>query len=518
MCPLLSDGSRLFYCAQWDRDVYQTSTKGGESVLVSLQTKGFPVDLSRDGTEFLVCRYVADTLCGLWAEPLLGASPRRLGDIVATSSGAWSPDGQQVAYVRDKELHLAARDGTEIRKLATFSRGAVFLHWSPDGRRISASVFPELGHPWRLWEVWTDGKGARQVLPDWNPSWDTSDGVWTPDGKYFIFISQERIWVLREKGPFLRDGGAPVELNIGLLTAQHPLPSIDGKRVYFEGQLHRNEFLGYDLKLGGFSPALAGISGTDLEFSKDGKWITYVSVPQGTIFRAAADGSQRVQLTWPPLITGGPRWSPDGKEIAFSASVPGRSGRIYIVPAEGGSPRQVTNGEAGLKEGDIDPSWSPDGASLAFGRAWTRERSNGRAIHVVDVKTGRVSTLPGSDGMWSPRWSPDGHFIAGLSRDDALDLYETRTQTQIDLPSPGGSAGYPNWSPDGEFLYFRGGDLGWWRVRIRDRKEELVNSLKDISVPGVWGWEWFAFAPNNSLITARSTGTGDVYALDWEVR
>jgi hypothetical protein len=68
--------------------------------------------------------------------------------------------------------------------------------------------------------------------------------------------------------------------------------------------------------------------------------------------------------------------------------------------SNGGGLKQVTNGESG-KPGDMDPSWSPDGASLAFGVALPAPTS-GASIHVVDLKTSRISSLPGSQGMWSP--------------------------------------------------------------------------------------------------------------------
>src|ERR1035441_133450 len=97
----------------------------------------------------------------------------------------------------------------------------------------------------------------------------------------------------------------------------------------------------------------------------------------------------------------------------------------------------------------------------------------------------------GSEGMWSPRWSPDGRFIAGLSGSglDKLTLYDLRTrkQTQLsDLPSDG-----PSWSWDGEFLFFESGfesgfesDQWVWRVRMRDRKVERITNLTNIRVAG----------------------------------
>jgi hypothetical protein len=310
-CPLLSDGSRLLYGTSDNVPAYQVSVNGGDPVPYALQTKAAVclMDISRDRTEFLVCRFVEWPRCEVWADPVAGGSARRLGSIVSWSYAAWSPDGQQFVYAQDRELHLASRDGTEIRKLATFAGGLGYLHWSPDGRRIRVEVAGVAGSPMRLWEVQPDGTGLRQVLPGWNPSWSTSRGVWTADGRYFVFLSNQKIWLVREKtGLLQRGGGEPVQLNIGLLAPDYPLPSADGKRLFFEGSEARNEFLRYDPKSSRFSLELPGNSGTALEFSRDGKWVAYSSVPEGSLFRAAADGSQRLQLTWPPLRPGVPGW------------------------------------------------------------------------------------------------------------------------------------------------------------------------------------------------------------------
>jgi len=208
-----------------------------------------------------------------------------------------------------------------------------------------------------------------------------------------------------------------------------------------------------------------------------------------------------------------PHWSPEGKQIAFIGSLEGKPDRIYTVSIEGGAPRQVTN-ESG-KNGDSDPSWSPDGTLLAFGGT-EGEGAGRKSIHVLDLKTNHVSTLPGSEGMWSPRWSPDGRFIAGLKGPSGLAsplaLYDVRARTQTELSHLLG--GYPSWSRDGESLFFQGPDSTWWRIRIRDRHLERIRNMKDMRLAG---WGWFATAPNNSLITARNTGTEEIYALDWDL-
>jgi dipeptidyl aminopeptidase/acylaminoacyl peptidase len=202
-----------------------------------------------------------------------------------------------------------------------------------------------------------------------------------------------------------------------------------------------------------------------------------------------------LRLTSPPFDANLPHWSPDGKQIAFFGSDPGKPARIYLVSFDGGAIKQVTNGESG-KDGDVDPSWSPDGASLAFG-CMACGAASSPSIHVVDMKSGRISALPGSEGMWSPRWSPNGRFIAGLSVSGfKVVLYDIQTQKQSELSSV--RSGYPSWSQDGEFLFYEtvDDDASWWRVRLRDRKVERIAALKNMQVV-----TWFAQAPNNSLIT-----------------
>jgi Tol biopolymer transport system component len=501
---LLTDGFRLFFYASVKEPDYQVLVNGGDAVPVPLQMNGFALiqDINRANSEFLICKWAPYPWCELWAEPMVGGSPHRVGNLVAYWGAAWSPDGARLVYARNHELHLADRDGNEIMRLATLGGDADFLCWSPDGRRIRAFVGGG-NQPRRLWEVRADGAGLHQVLPGWNSGREIDRGRWTPDGRYFVFLSRHDIWIVRDRAGLLGAGVEPVKLYIGPLHAQGLLPSTDGKRLFFEAVQSQNEFLRYDSQAGRFSLELAGISGTALAFSRDGKSIAYVSIPERNLFRAAADGSGRRQLTWPPWRPSMPRWSPDDQQIAFHGSPGGNATRVYVMPSGGGPLRQVTNGEAG-SHGDWDPSWSPDGAALAFGA--TGREPAGKFIHVVDLKTGRVSTLPGSGGMWSPRWSPDGRFIAG----EGAVLYDLQTHKQTTLTNQ--ECGYPLWSPTGQFL-FCDADSGWWRIRVRDRKAELV-AAQDFA-PADWGW--FVLDPHDNLIIARRTGTGEIYALDWEL-
>jgi Tol biopolymer transport system component len=100
-----------------------------------------------------------------------------------------------------------------------------------------------------------------------------------------------------------------------------------------------------------------------VDFSKDGGWVTYVAYPERSLWRSKIDGSHRIQLTLSPMRVFLPRWSPDGRRIAFAATLPGQRWQIYVISAEGGRPEQMTDGKGDY--GDV--GWSPDGDSLLFG-------------------------------------------------------------------------------------------------------------------------------------------------------
>jgi Tol biopolymer transport system component len=74
------------------------------------------------------------------------------------------------------------------------------------------------------------------------------------------------------------------------------------------------------------------------------------------------DGSERLQLTFPPLHAELPRWSHDAKQIVFSAKLPDAAYNIYVVSSEGGTPQRVLPSD----QSQMDVNWSPDGNSLIF--------------------------------------------------------------------------------------------------------------------------------------------------------
>ncbi len=141
--------------------------------------------------------------------------------------------------------------------------------------------------------------------------------------------------------------------------------------------------------------------------------MAYVQYPESILWRSRVDGSERRQLTQPPLGVLLPRWSPDGTRIAFMGRTPGRPWKIYDIAAEGGEAQPILEGD----RPEADPDWAPDGQSLMFGRPpdYLAEPAVPKAIHLLDLRTRKLSTLPGSDGLFGSRWSPSGRYVAAVT-------------------------------------------------------------------------------------------------------
>ncbi|HET9178725.1 MAG TPA: protein kinase [Terriglobia bacterium] len=525
-----TDGSRLYLVETASgrlRNIAQVSVAGGEVGLIRVPSPVLhALNVSPDGSDLLFVNSPSDSTEGaLWAVPILGGSPRRLTDAIGYE-GAWSADKKSLVYFRSTDLYVANGDGTKARKIVTLpgalsadpQTGTRYVSgaWSPDGRQIRFTIIDAKTQSESIWQVSADGTNLHQLLPGWHPSAGECCGKWMPDGKYFVFQSQGQLWARRESGSFLRKTGhEPVQITSGAVEYSTPLPSKDGRRLFAVAGFSRAELERYDTKSQKFLPFLSGISAGGVSFSRDHQRVAYVSYPEGNLWLSKADGRQRLQLTFPPMSVAAPRWSPDGKQIAFAGELPNTPMQIYVMSADGGSPGQVTDGSRDY----VDPTWSPDGASLVLGIAvWAIESGVG-GIYELNLKTRKETKLPGSDGLWSPRRSPDGRYVTALTLDDKKMLlfdYKTRNWTEL---SSLAQQGWQEWSHDGQYIFFWGtngqSEPGIYRMRVSDRKIEKVVSLKDFQeAPGLLGG-WIGLAPDGSPLLVKDTGTQDVVAMDW---
>jgi len=369
-----------------------------------------------------------------------------------------------------------------------------------------------------LWEVASDGTSLHPLLPGWNSPSSECCGTWTPDGNYFVFQSRgSTLWVMREKNGFLRKRSPqPIQLTTQQSSMFSPVPSRDGKKLFAIQRAVQGELVRLDPNSHRYLPYLEGISAIQLAFSRDGQWVTYISFPDETLWRSKVDGTERLQLTSAPLIAAMPQWSPDGKQIAFAASSPGKLLHVNIVSADGGTPREVTKGEVN----EFFPSWSRDGNSLFFGNLPIDIAGvPPTAIYQLNLKTNQLTTVNDSQGKSSPILSPDDHYIAALSDTNHLMLLDVKAQKWLEVTQT--AANHPTWSHDGQYVYFDSaaeGEPAIYRVKIKGNKLERVASLKGVKRPATLSLgTWTGLAPDDSPLALRDISTYEIYAMHWQL-
>jgi|SRR5579859_4637432 len=516
---IFTDGSRI-YTSEMNPNfrIVQASASGGETSTIPTSFSNVQIfGISPDHTQLLVFSFQGtEAEEPAWSLPLPSGAPRRLGSVTG-HDGTWSPDGRHLIFCAGTDIFEANADGTQPHKLVSVFGIAHAPRFSPDGKRIRFHV-EMLATATAIWEMRADGSNPHPVFPGWHNPPSECCGEWTPDGRYYLFVNQSpaggNIWAAKEPGLFGRPS-APMQLTTGPTSFNALAPSTDDKKIFVDASQGRGELVRYYPKSSQFLPYLSGISAGELDFSRDGKWITYASYPDGAIWRSRVDGTDRLQLTYPNGIDGLPRWSPDGTRIAYVSILPGRPWKIFLVSAQGGAPEELLPSD----EGGADPSWSPDGKKLAFGRHVTG--TSGAGIYIEDLSTRQFSPLPGSDNFFSPRWSPDGNYMVAITTDSSsLVLFDFKTQKWSEWINESG-LGFPNWSADGKYVYYSMGlneNFTFRRVKVGENRSESIIDLKSLhlySVPPAYGWS--AIAPDGSFLFVRDLSTDEIYALDLEL-
>jgi len=520
LIALATDGVRIYFsreqAGRWSLATIPVS--GGEPIEISTPLQWpFLEDISPDGSEFLVSdRPEFGSGYPLYIVPVVGGSARRVGNVEVGCAG-WLPDRTKILYTHGRGLFLTNRGGSGTRKLVSTPNDPYWPRASPDGKLIRFSQWDSVTFAHSLWQVAADGTGLRPLLPGWNNPPNECCGQWSADGRYYVFQSTRQgmtsTWAIRESVGFLQRAKLePVRLTDGPIETFAPLVSKDGRKVFVIGNQERAELIRYDAQARQFVPFLPEKSISMLDFTRDGQWLAYVSYPEGTLWKSKPDMTQRVQLTAPPMQVALPRWSPDGKLIAFQAQEPPGSFKIHLVSPQGGTPQPLTPGETADQE---NPGWSPDGNLLVFCQG-ADAGYGARDVRLFDVRTRQLSKLPASEGLYSPRWSPDGRYIAALrSGEEYLWLFDLRVRKWIELPRI--PVGYPTWSHDSKYIYFDSPKgPAFYRLRVGDRKLEQVLSLEHLRMTGSFGWGWTGLAPDDSPLVLRNLSVQEIYALDWE--
>ena len=420
-----------------------------------------------------------------------------------TREPALSPDGSRIAYVKGdkgsgdqpltKEIWVASVDGTaaqlayRLRDEApgAWVRGPI---WSPDGKMLAFLVCAKGNVFDQVFVLPLGGRGgavaepARFVLPRWTP--DILAG-WTKDNRIGVLIPTEERPALYAVPAA---GGRAVQLTpkAGFLPAWTP----DSKQIYFWGGHSRERGAlevvpaeggpvegrpldpGYERWHPSYPPGGGSISPDGQFFcvhayataSLDG---TQPAIEQG-VFVLSTRGGRPMRLT-----TGGdvePKWSPDGAGIAFIRPDPTTKARnIFVLPRDGGTPRQVTTDADRVAIGSL--AWSPDGKAIAFFAGDSQLRivpSGGGTSQILAKVTGSAM----SSGL---AWSPDGTALAYVSGGALWSIpaaggTPARIETGLDA-----RLGKIAWSPDGKRIAFEatsGGEHELWLM------EDFIHLVK----------------------------------------
>lgn len=301
---------------------------------------------------------------------------------------------------------------------------------------------------------------------------------------------------------------------------------------------------------------------SDAQLSPDGTRVAYVVTTaeretdrnESRIWVIDVDGGTPRPLTAGPADSA-PRWSPDGRTLAFLAVREGHpSPQLWLLPLAGGEARRLT--EASLGAGA--PVWSPDGGRIAYvGAVTIADRADHdpivvrrlgykadgvgllgelrRHVAVVDVGSGESHQVTEGDlDVAEPAWSPDGGTLAVTAStrpgDDVIG-----TRQLLTVPASGGPlrelvadesvAGRPVWSPDGRHVLFVGlalpamGHTRLWLVEADDGARRPVAASFDRNVmvggPGYpGGTPVFSNDGGTVVFAARDRGCTHLFAVD----
>jgi Tol biopolymer transport system component len=163
-----------------------------------------------------------------------------------------------------------------------------------------------------------------------------------------------------------------------------------------------------------------------------------------------------------------------------------------------------------IKANVLHPTWSPDGKRILFGTIPTITEDP--FIYIADLATHQVSTVPGSQGLFTPAWSPDGRYIIAL-RGDSSELMLLDTVSGVWSTLTGPKFGYPVWSPDSRYVYsFSSDGTGpkFYRIEVKTKKVEQILRLPGFRLLD----RWIGLHPDGSLLVAQNTGIQEIYALE----
>ena len=481
---------------------------------------------------------------------------------------AFSPDGESIAFRSEREpkgVYVMGASGENLRRVADFG---FHPSWSPEGKELVISTFggdqPTVrsGSDNKLWITNVETGAKRELLKA-----EASFPAWSPTGKRVAYWFYTAAFAKRDIATIPADGGEPVIVTKDFAVSNwNPVWSPDGKFLYFVS--NKNGSLNFwRVRIDEASGAVLSEPepvvtpskfSRHLNFSRDGKRMIYVQTNnqaniQGAEFNAkaekivgapfwitqgdreitraelSADGTRFVMRAirrtqddivtvsrdgreWRDITNDAPfdryvRWSPDGKQMAFSSDR-NAGGEIWMCNADGTNLRQITfqyteNSSSGF------PLWSPDGKRLIY------TNSEGQ-VFILDLsKTWQEQTpqkVPHSDNVsqfvaWD--WSPDGKKLAGTitaGNIKYLGFYSFATNRYEKLVEANDSLSA--WLPDSRRVVYSSDN----KVFMTDIETRASREL--VSVPATGLRSPFVSRDGQLLYYTAHTSESDIWLLD----
>jgi serine/threonine protein kinase/Tol biopolymer transport system component len=410
---------------------------------------------SPDGTRIAFLREKSGAGSEVRLIPPTGGPERRLEDVQSGADWglAWSPDGRYLAVV-DREspdanpgiFLLDTGSGVKTRVTVLSPFRDVLPAFSPDGRRIAfnRTILPR--GPF-VFVVPTAGGDHRELAPTGLPRGRVA---WSRSGEDIIFAAGAG-----QGGPSRPASGAP---SAGALWT---IPARGGEARLLESTTNAVDVVVSEAR-------------RRLVYSQETSDLDIFRLDLGPRGSSAEAQTRFIAST---KADTNPQFSPDGGRVAFTSFRSGQQ-EIWVADANGMHALRLTS--LGGEGAAACPRWSPDGRSIAFdfGAAATENVD----IYVISSSGGpprRVTTSPAIDA--TPSWSRDGRFIYFQSnREDSWQVWKvpaTGAQESEARRVTRGGGSHPIESIDARHVYFArmvSGSAALWRIPVEGGDEEVV--------------------------------------------